>query len=153
MAKVIEDRQKVEEYLRVYECMKQAVPDDTNMLAVMRACEFIIADCVSQANVNEDLEEKTYKSIADDVRNFVKAFKESQKHQGTMTTDYTPYVIIDDVTMSKVMELLSTAKCMAEKSYPHMTADFERVIKQVRERAECFTGSQNKPKTKKAYSV
>ena len=58
MAKVIEDRQKVEEYLRVYECMKQAVPDDTNMLAVMRACEFIIADCVSQANVNEELEEK-----------------------------------------------------------------------------------------------
>jgi hypothetical protein len=66
-------------------------------------------------------------------------------------TDYTPYVIIDDVTMSKVMELLSTAKCMAEKSYPHMTADYERVMKQVRERAECFTGSQNKPKTKQAY--
>ena len=77
MVKVIEDRQKVEEYLRVYECMKQAVPDDTNMLAVMRACEFIIADCISQANANEELEEKTYKSIADDVRNFVKAFKES----------------------------------------------------------------------------
>lgn len=70
-----------------------------------------------------------------------------------MTTDYAPYVIIDDVTMSKVMELLSTAKCMAEKSYPHMTADYERVIKQVRERAECFTGSQNKPKTTKAYNV
>ena len=56
--------------------MKQAVPDDTNMLAVMRACEFIIADCISQANANEELEEKTYKSIADDVRNFVKVFKE-----------------------------------------------------------------------------
>ena len=69
-----------------------------------------------------------------------------------MTTDYTPYVIIDDVTMAKVMELLSTAKCMAEKSYPHMTADYDRVIKQVRERAECFTGSQNKPKTQKAYN-
>ena len=69
------------------------------------------------------------------------------------TTDYIPYVIIDDVTMSKVMELLSTAKCMAEKSYPHMAADYERVIKQIRERAESFTGSQNKPKTKKAYNV
>ena len=69
------------------------------------------------------------------------------------TTDYNPYVIIDDVTMSKVMELLNTAKCMAEKSYPHMTADYERVIKQVRERAECFTGSQNKPKTRKAYNT
>ena len=68
-----------------------------------------------------------------------------------MTTDYTPYVIIDDVTMAKVMELLNTAKCMAEKSYPHLTNDYARVIKQIRERAECFTGSQNKPKTTKAY--
>lgn len=68
-----------------------------------------------------------------------------------MTADYAPYVIIDDVTMSKVMGLLSTAKCMAVKSYPHLTADFERVIEQVRERAECFTGSQNRPKSKKAY--
>ena len=68
-----------------------------------------------------------------------------------MTTDYTPYVIIDDVTMSKVMERLNQGKAMAEKSYPHLTADFERVIKQVRERAECFTGSQKKPKTTKAY--
>jgi hypothetical protein len=49
------------------------------------------------------------------------------------------------------MELLNTAKSMAEKSYPHLTNDYARVIKQVRERAECFTGSQNKPKTKKAY--
>ena len=52
--------------------------------------------------------------------------------KGTMTTDYTPYVIIDDVTMSKVMERLDQGKAMAEKSYPHLTADFERVIKQVR---------------------
>ena len=69
-----------------------------------------------------------------------------------MTTDYNPYVIIDDVTMAKVMDLLNTGRTMAEKSYPHMTADYERVIKQVRERAECFTGSQNKPKTKKSYN-
>lgn len=68
-----------------------------------------------------------------------------------MTTDYTPYVIIDDVTMSKVMEILNQGKAMAEKSYPHLTNDYARVIKQVRERAECFTGSQKKPKTTKAY--
>jgi hypothetical protein len=75
MAKVIEDRQKVEEYLRVYECMKQAVPDDTNMLAVMRACEFIIADCIAQSNVGKEVEEQTYKAIADDIRKFTEAFK------------------------------------------------------------------------------
>lgn len=69
-----------------------------------------------------------------------------------MTTDNTPYVIIDDVTMAKVMDLLNTGRTMAEKSYPHLAENYERVIKQVRERAECFTGSQNKPKTKKAYN-
>ena len=31
----------------------------------------------AKKHVDEELEEKTYKSIADDVRNFVKAFKES----------------------------------------------------------------------------
>ena len=69
-----------------------------------------------------------------------------------MSTDYNPYVIIDDVTMSKVMKLLNIGKIMAEKNYPHLVEKYERVIKQVRERAECFTGSQNKPKTKKAYN-
>jgi hypothetical protein len=69
-----------------------------------------------------------------------------------MTTDYYPYVIIDDVTMAKVMDLLNTGRTMAENSYPHLVENYERVIKQVRERAECFTGSQNKPKTKKAYN-
>jgi hypothetical protein len=68
-----------------------------------------------------------------------------------MSTDYNPYVIIDEVTMAEVVNKLNLGKTMAEKSYPHLTADFERVIKQVRERAECFTGSQNKPKTTKAY--
>ena len=69
-----------------------------------------------------------------------------------MTTDYNPYVIIDDVTMAKVMGLLNTGRTMAENSYPHLVENYERVIKQVRVRAECFTGSQNKPKTKKAYN-
>ena len=77
MAKVIEDRQKVEEYLRVYECMKQAVPDDTNMLAITEPVSLALPIVSVSKNVNEELEEKTYKSIADDVRNFVKAFKES----------------------------------------------------------------------------
>ena len=70
-----------------------------------------------------------------------------------MTTDYVPYIVIEDVTFSKVMELLSVGREMAAKSYPHMVQDYERVIKQVRERAESFTGTQNKPKVSKAYHV
>ena len=67
-------------------------------------------------------------------------------------TDFTPYVILDDVTMAKVMDLLITGRHMAVNSYPHLVGDFDRTISQVRERAESFTGSHNKPKdATKAY--
>lgn len=69
-----------------------------------------------------------------------------------MTTDYNPYVIIDEVTMAQVMNKLNLGRTMAEKHFPHLVEDYDRTIKQVRERAERFVGSQNKPKTiKKAY--
>lgn len=62
-------------YLEVYEAMKNAVPDDNNMLEVMRACELIIADCIAQSNFGKEVEEQTYKAIADDIRNLTEAFK------------------------------------------------------------------------------
>ena len=55
--------------------MKNAVPDDNNMLEVMRAAEFIIADCIAQSNVCKDIEERTYKAIAEDIQRFAEAFK------------------------------------------------------------------------------
>ena len=61
-------------YLEVYEAMKNAVPDN-NMLEVMRACELIIADCIAQSNFGKEVEEQTYKAIADDIRKFTEAFK------------------------------------------------------------------------------
>jgi len=42
------EKKKVHRYFEVYEAMKKAVPDDNNMLEVMRACEFIIADCIAR---------------------------------------------------------------------------------------------------------
>ena len=68
-------KENVHRYFEVYEAMKKAVPDDNNMLEVMRACEFIIADCIAQSNVGKDVEEQTYKAIADDIRKFTEAFK------------------------------------------------------------------------------
>jgi hypothetical protein len=50
-----------------------------------------------------------------------------------------------------MMEYLRIGKKMAEKSYPHLTEDYDRVINNAKERAESFTGTQNKPKTHKAY--
>ena len=69
-----------------------------------------------------------------------------------MTTDYNPYIVIEDAYFCKVMWCLSLGKSMADKHCPHLSEDFERAIKQVRDHAESFIGSQNKPITKKAYS-
>ena len=68
-----------------------------------------------------------------------------------MVTDNNPYVVIDLVSFERMMHYLNIGKQMAEKSYPHLTEDYDRVIKNVRERAESFTGTQNKPRTHKTY--
>ena len=69
------EKKNVHRYLEVYEAMKKAVPDDNNMLEVMRACEIIIADCIAQSNVGKEVEEQTYKAIADDIRKLTEALK------------------------------------------------------------------------------
>lgn len=68
-----------------------------------------------------------------------------------MVTNYNPYIVIDLVSFEKMMEYLRIGKQMAEKSYQHLTEDYDRVINNAKERAESFTGTQNKPKTNKAY--
>lgn len=68
-----------------------------------------------------------------------------------MVTNYNPYIVIDLVSFEKMMEYLRIGKQMAQKSYPHLTEDYDRVINNAKERAESFTGTQNKPKTHKAY--
>ena len=48
---------KKEDFLRyweVYEAMQDAVPDDSNMLEVMRGAEMIIADCIAQADYSKE---------------------------------------------------------------------------------------------------
>lgn len=70
-----------------------------------------------------------------------------------MTTDYCPYIVMESVFFCKVFECLSLGKAMADKQYPHLSADFERAIKLVRNNAEYFVGTQNKPICKKAYST
>ena len=70
------ENENVHRYFEVYEAMKQGVPDDNNTLEVIRACEFIIADCIVQSNVGKEVEEQTYKAIAEDIRKFTEAFKQ-----------------------------------------------------------------------------
>jgi len=68
-------------YLELYEAMKMAVPDDSNILEVIRACEFIIADCIAQSDSSEEHDEQSFKAIAADIRRFTKAFKAGEKEE------------------------------------------------------------------------
>ena len=69
------EKEKLYRYYDMYEAMQDAVPDDSNMLEVMRGAEMIIADCIAQADYSKEKEELTYKAIADDIRRFTRAFK------------------------------------------------------------------------------
>lgn len=66
-------------------------------------------------------------------------------------TDHNPYIVIDILTFEKMLECLVIARKMAEKSYPHMVEDYNRVINMAKAKAESFVGSQNKPKVRKAF--
>lgn len=64
----------VKNYIDIYETLRKAVPDGANVLAVMRAAEFLLADCIAAADVTDEVREQTYAAIPDDIRNLVKAF-------------------------------------------------------------------------------
>ena len=68
-------KEDVQNYLDVYEIIRKAVPADASLLAILRAAEFLLADCIAQANVSDQVREETYAAIPDDIRNFVKAFQ------------------------------------------------------------------------------
>ena len=68
-------KEDVQNYLDVYEIIRKAVPAGASVLAILRAAEFLMADCIAQANVSEQVREETYAAIPDDIRNFVKAFQ------------------------------------------------------------------------------
>ena len=83
--------ENTERYVKVYEAMKQAIPDDNNMLEVLRAAEIIIADCIFQSRVSKEIEERTYKAIPDDIKKMVETFKDSNeesKEGESMTTNF-----------------------------------------------------------------
>ena len=67
-------KEDVQTFLDVYEIIRKAVPDNTNVLTVLRAAEFLLADCIASADVSDEIREEAYAAIPDDIRDFVKAF-------------------------------------------------------------------------------
>ena len=79
--------ENIHKYMALFDIISDAIPtEEYSMLDIMRACEFIIADCIAQSNVSKELEEKTYASIAEDIKNFTTSFK--QQYQTIETTTH-----------------------------------------------------------------
>lgn len=82
-----DEKSNVQKYMALFNIIADAIPtEEYSMLDIMRACEFVIADCIAQSNVSKDIEEKTYASIAEDIKNFATAFK--QQYQTIETTTH-----------------------------------------------------------------
>ena len=79
--------ENVLEYYAIYEQMAAAVPDDANMIAVIRAAELLIADCICQTKVNK-ASEQTYADIAENVRKFTESMiKHKVYEESTLTSE------------------------------------------------------------------
>ena len=50
--------------------------------------------------------------------------------------DNKSYVVIDEVTFCKMVDFLNTAREMASHSYDHLTAGYDNLLRDVRDRAE-----------------
>ena len=78
------EMRNIKKYMALFDIIADAIPtEEYSMLDIMRACEFIIADCIAQSNVSKEIEEKTYASIAEDIKNFAQSFKEQYKGRET----------------------------------------------------------------------
>ena len=63
------------EYVKVFEILRKAVPEGTSVLSIIRATEFMLADCIAQGKLDNEQKEQFCKLMAEDVMNFVKAFE------------------------------------------------------------------------------
>ena len=84
-----DEKRNIHKYMDLFYIIADAIPTkEYSMLDIMRAAEFLIADCIAQSNVSKEVEEKTYASIAEDIKNFATSFK--QQYQQIETTNHAP---------------------------------------------------------------
>lgn len=77
------EKKNVKRYLALFDIIADIIPtEEYSMLDIMRAAEFLIADCIAQASTSVEIEEKTYKVVAEDIKNFAQAFKEQYGTEG-----------------------------------------------------------------------
>lgn len=64
----------------------------------------------------------------------------------TMTQDFNRYIVIDEITMSHLLQVVEFAEAMAKEQYTHLLSEIEFAQRQVANNARIFTGSHNVPK-------
>ena len=78
--------EEVLEYLAIYEKMADAMPDDANMMAIIRAAELLIADCIAQAKLTAEDRQKAYAKISEDVKTFSEAYEKHKIYEESTPT-------------------------------------------------------------------
>lgn len=69
-------KENVNKYFELFKLFESSIQSENyTVLDVLRASELLCAQCVACANVNREVEEKTFVAIADDIRNFTQTFK------------------------------------------------------------------------------
>ena len=63
-----------------------------------------------------------------------------------MTKDNNRYIVIDEITMTHLLQVVQLAEAMAKEQYTHLLSGIEFAQRQVANNARIFTGSQNLPK-------
>jgi len=74
-----EEKKKYQKAVELCNAIKDVIPDDANLLTVIRACKVIIAECIVQAELDNDSEAIYCNALGDEVRTAIKVLREEDK--------------------------------------------------------------------------
>ena len=68
-------KERLHKCFEIFDAMRDAVPKGSNVKDVIHGAEIVIADCIAQSYVGDDVDEKIYEIIADDIKISVEHLK------------------------------------------------------------------------------
>lgn len=71
----MDKKERLHRCFEIFDAMRDAVPKGSNVKDVIRGAEIVIADCIAQSYVGDDVDEEIYKIIADDIKLSVEHLK------------------------------------------------------------------------------
>ena len=74
-----EEKEKFQSAVDLFNAMRDVIPEDTDLQTVIRACKVIIADCIIQAELDDESEAIYCNVLGDEVRTAIKVLREEDK--------------------------------------------------------------------------